>query len=53
MRRASLVDQLGPDHFFLTPHRAVLHILEQWGQADAYRSAVPDAETPASEESES
>ncbi len=52
MRRAGLVDQLGPDHFFLSPHRAVLHILKQWGQAAAYLSAVPGAETSASETSE-
>jgi len=52
MRRAGLVDQLGPDHFFLTPHRAALHILKQWGQAEAYLNAVPGAETSASETSE-
>jgi len=46
MRRAGLVDLLGADHFFLTPHRAVLHILEQWGQADRYLAALPKAELP-------
>ncbi|SHK33687.1 sulfate permease, SulP family [Rhodothermus profundi] len=52
MRRSHLVDQLGADHFFLSPHRAVLHILRQWGQADTYLKEVPGAEASASERSD-
>lgn len=44
IHRTGLFEQLGPDHFFLTPHRAVLHILKQWGQADTYLKEVSGAE---------
>lgn len=39
--RSGLVDAVGPDHFFLSPHRAVKHILAGWGRVDDYLETVP------------
>jgi SulP family sulfate permease len=39
--RSGLVDAVGPDHLFLSPHRAVKHILAGWGRVDDYLEAVP------------
>ena len=44
-RRSELVETLGEDHFFLSPHRAVKHILKGWGRLDEYLENVPDGET--------
>ncbi len=42
MQRSGLAEKLGPGHLFLTPHRAVRYILEDWGTAHAYLETVPD-----------
>ncbi len=48
MKRSGLYDKLGPDHFFLSPHRAVRHILTGWGRAEEYLDDVPDKLEPTS-----
>lgn len=40
--RSGLIDAIGDDHFFLSPHRAVKHILAGWDRLDEYLEAVPD-----------
>ncbi|WP_457651609.1 SulP family inorganic anion transporter [Rhodocaloribacter sp.] len=40
-RRSGLYDQLGADHFFLSPHRAVRYVLAKWGKSADYLDAVP------------
>ncbi len=32
--------EIGGDHFFLSPHRAVLHVLSSWGRESEYRSRI-------------
>jgi len=46
VQRSGLEAALGTDHFFLSPHRAVKHILAKWGRLDAYLESVPRAEQP-------
>ncbi|NBC16351.1 MAG: sulfate permease [Bacteroidetes bacterium] len=41
MRRTDLYDVLGEDHFYLSPHRAVKHLLEDWGSSEEYLEDVP------------
>jgi SulP family sulfate permease len=41
MRRTDLYDVLGEDHFYLSPHRAVKHLLENWGSSEEYLEDVP------------
>ena len=41
LRRSGLHERLGADHFFLSPHRAVKHILGRWGRAASYLEQVP------------
>jgi len=33
--------EIGGDHFFLSPHRALLHILASWGREAEYRAIMP------------
>lgn len=40
MQRSGFYDQLGADHFFLSPHRAVKHIMDARGDVDGYLTAV-------------
>ncbi len=40
-QRSGLYDQLGADHFFLSPHRAVRYVLTKWGRSEDYLDAVP------------
>ena len=47
--RSDLVETLGEDHFFLSPHRAVKHILAGWDRLDDYLEHVPGEETAAGE----
>ena len=42
--RSGLKDRIGPDHFFLSAHRAVRHILRGWGRSEEYLSRLPGAE---------
>jgi len=42
VQRSGLVDVVGVDHFFLSPHRAVMHILAGWDRLDEYLEKVPD-----------
>ncbi len=51
MRRSGLTEQLGADHFFLSPHRAVKRVLEASGRLDAYLASVPGGRQPAKPES--
>ena len=44
--RSGLVDAVGIDHFFLTPHRAVKHILAGWGRLDDYLEKIADEPKP-------
>lgn len=44
--RSGLVDTLREDHFFLSPHRAVKHILASWGRLDEYLDTVPGISQP-------
>ncbi len=46
--RTGLDERIGRDHFFLSPHRAVKHLLTQWGASAEYLETVPDKEEPAS-----
>ncbi len=39
--RSQFVEILGKDHFFLSPHRAVKHILAGWDRLDEYLENVP------------
>jgi len=41
VQRSGLVDVVGVDHFFLSPHRAIMHILTGWGRLDEYLEKVP------------
>ncbi len=41
VQRSGLVDVVGVDHFFLSPHRAIMHILTGWGRLDEYMEKVP------------
>ncbi len=41
MRRHGFVDLIGEGHFFLSPHRAILHILRDWDQSAGYLDTVP------------
>ena len=41
-----LIEALGADHFFLSPHRAVKHILAGWGRLDDYLETVPGESMP-------
>lgn len=44
MQRAGLVEQLGEDHFFLSPHRAVKHVLadgETETKLEEYTETIP------------
>ncbi len=43
IRRSGLIETVGEDHFFLSPHRAVVHILTGWGRLEEYMDTVPDA----------
>ena len=45
MNRCGLEDILGDDHFFLSPHRAVIHILRSWDRAADYLDTVPEKQT--------
>ncbi|RMF60958.1 MAG: sodium-independent anion transporter, partial [Bacteroidetes bacterium] len=42
--RTGLDERIGRDHFFLSPHRAVKHLLTQWGASAEYLETVPDKE---------
>ncbi len=50
MNRSGLTDTLGADHFFLSPHRAVKHVLIQWGRPEKYLDSVPGSEEVSSRE---
>ncbi|MFQ5570437.1 MAG: SulP family inorganic anion transporter [Rhodothermales bacterium] len=47
MVRSGLYDVLGEDHFFLSPHRAVKHVLREEGVLQAYLATVPGEPEPA------
>lgn len=38
---SGLYDQIGEKHFFLSPHRAVKHVLSRWGGLEDYLSTIP------------
>lgn len=40
--RAGLVDKLGRDHFFVSPHEAVRQILTDWGSPEGYLAATEE-----------
>ena len=42
MERYGIVELLGEDHLYLSPHRAVMHILEGSPQAVRYMDTVPE-----------
>ena len=42
MERYGIVELLGEDHLYLSPHRAVIHILEGSPQAIRYMDTVPE-----------
>ncbi|QXD16804.1 sulfate permease [Rhodocaloribacter litoris] len=44
--RTGLDVLIGRDHFFLSPHRAVKHLLTRWGTSAGYLEAVPGEQTP-------
>ena len=44
--RADLYEQMGTDRFFLSPHRAITHILTEWGVSEEYLRNVPGAASP-------
>ncbi len=46
MVRSGLVEKLGEDHFFLSPHRAVVHVLKKWGRSADYLEDVPAQAEP-------
>lgn len=46
MRKSDVYEQIGADYFFLSPHRAVHHILEKWGTSADYLDAVPGMSEP-------
>jgi SulP family sulfate permease len=46
IKRSGLYLKVGADHFFLSPHRAVHHILTRWGRSAAYLETVPGAPEP-------
>jgi SulP family sulfate permease len=41
LRRSGLLESLGEDRFFLSPHRAVTHLLQSWGTSEEYLDSVP------------
>ncbi len=41
MSRCGFEELLGDEHFFLSPHRAVISILRSWDRADDYLDTVP------------
>ncbi len=43
LKRTGLYEQMGADHFCLSPHRAVRQILTRWGVSRAYLETVPGA----------
>ena len=45
-QRSGLIDAIGKDHFFLSPHRAVTHILAGWDRLDEYLETVPSGREP-------
>jgi SulP family sulfate permease len=47
LRNSGLHDRLGDDAFFLSPHRAVRSVLEDWGVEDEYLRNVPGLDEPA------
>ncbi|MBT8400827.1 MAG: STAS domain-containing protein, partial [Rhodothermia bacterium] len=42
MSRCGLEEMLGDEHFFLSPHRAVISILRSWDRAGDYLDTVPE-----------
>jgi len=46
MNRYGIVELLGEDHLYLSPHRAVVHILEGSRQVSRYMETVPDKREP-------
>lgn len=44
--RAGLVEMLGRDHFFVSPHEAVRHILTQRGIVEPYLAATEEVTNP-------
>ncbi len=46
MGRTGITQLLGEDHLHLSPHRAVLHILEGSPQGIRYMQAVPEKREP-------
>ena len=42
MRRSGLMKELGEDHFHMSPHRAVLHILKRLRSVDEGSEALED-----------
>jgi SulP family sulfate permease len=43
-RQSGLQESLGMDRFFLSPHRAVSHLLTAWGRSDEYLASVEEEE---------
>jgi SulP family sulfate permease len=41
LARSGLLVALGEDSFFLSPHRAVRHVLTEWGISESYLRQVP------------
>ncbi len=50
MRRHGFAELVGEDHFFLSPHRAILHILREWDRMAVYLDAVPNKQQPGVDE---
>ncbi len=46
MSRCGLEQMLGDEHFFLSPHRAVISILRSWGRSADYLDTVPEKQGP-------
>lgn len=46
LQRSGFYEELGPDHFFLSPHRAITHVLTAWGVSETYLQNVPGAASP-------
>lgn len=44
IQRSGLEERIGPDHFFLSTHRAVRHILTRWGTPDEYLKRLEGSE---------
>ncbi len=49
MNRYGIIELLGEDHLYLSPHRAVVHILEGSRQVSRYMETVPDKREPEGE----